>query len=138
MYILYAPIDSYFLPPNTSNTISKKITDSSENFYITITMITATSLPKGLKPGIFASLLLTCESIDYADKFIAKTFPNIAGYSEKFDILSNFFEFKMIDRYSPEELTQEDIIESDYWFTLQHLLNKAKVVGVAGVIKPDM
>jgi hypothetical protein len=93
------------------------------------------SLPSGLKPELFASLVLTCDSIDYADKFITKTFQGISKYYEKLEILSQYFNFKMIDRYSPEGQTEEDAIESDYWFTLQHLLNKAKVVGVSNVIK---
>jgi hypothetical protein len=96
------------------------------------------ALPVGLKPDTFASLVLTCGNIDYADKFIAKTFPNISEYSEKFEILSKYFDFKMIDRYSPEEHELENICEADYWFTLQHLLNKAKIVGVSNVIKTNI
>jgi len=96
------------------------------------------NLPAGLKPELFASLVLTRESIYGADRFICKTFPEVSKYSDKYKILSEFFEFKMIDRYIPEERSDEEVVEGDYWFTLQHLLNKAKVVGVPNVIKADI
>jgi hypothetical protein len=95
-------------------------------------------LPAGLAPGLFASLVLTSDSIDYADQFITKTFPNISKFPDKLKLLSEFFNFKMIDRYVPPGRTDEEIAESDYWFTLQHLLNKTKVVGVDNVIKSNI
>lgn len=97
--------------------------------------MTNLALPIGLKPDTFASLVLTCSNIDNADKFIVKTFPNVFEYSEKLEVLSTYFNFKMIDRYSPEGQESKSICEADYWFTLQHLLNKAKIVGVTNVIK---
>ncbi|MDR2732139.1 MAG: hypothetical protein LBB36_02865 [Fibromonadaceae bacterium] len=93
------------------------------------------SMPDGFDRDTFSSLLLTFGNVDYADQFFSKTFPKVKNYSDKFKILREFFTFNMIDSYSPEGQSEEDRAKSDYLFTLQHLLNKAKVIGIKGVIK---
>ena len=84
---------------------------------------------------IFTKLLLTFGNVDAADQFIDITFANKLSYSKKFEILEKYFDFKMIGGYDPVEQTKEEKVKNDYLYTLQHLLNKAKMVGIENVIK---
>ncbi|MDR1813103.1 MAG: hypothetical protein LBQ87_09785 [Candidatus Fibromonas sp.] len=93
------------------------------------------SLPDEFDGDIFSSLLLTFKSVDNADRFIAKTFPENLSYSDKFAILHEFFEFSIVGGYYPEGQSDEDRAKADYLFTLQHLLNKAKATGIKTVVK---
>jgi len=93
-------------------------------------------LPKGLDSNTFSSLLLTFSTVDYADQFVDKTFPNLVNnYSGKFEVLRTFFKFNMVGCYRPEDQTEEEKVKADYLFTLQHLLNKAKVTGINAVVR---
>jgi hypothetical protein len=90
--------------------------------------------PKGVKPELFPHLLLTFESVENADKFVNKVFPKL-NYENKFKMLNKYFKFDMIGGYIPEGQSPKDTVKADYLFTLQHLLNKAKVVGIKNVVK---
>lgn len=92
--------------------------------------------PEGFDIDTFSSILLTFSTVDYANKFFDKTFPDIVdNYSDKFKILKAFFNFEMVGGYRPDGQSKEDEIRADYLFTLQHLLNKVKVLGIEGVVK---
>jgi hypothetical protein len=92
-------------------------------------------LPEGFDRKLFSNLLLTFGKVDYADEFVNETFPELS-YADKFKILCEYFDFAMVGGYVPEGQSPEDKAKADYLFTLQHLLNKAKAVGINGVVKP--
>jgi len=87
--------------------------------------------------SIFAKLLLTFSNVDFADQFLTETFKGQLDYSTKFEILQKYFLFTMIGGYDPTEHTEADKMKANYLHTLQHLLNKSKVVGIEAVIKPE-
>ncbi|MDR0308117.1 MAG: hypothetical protein LBI42_14970 [Chitinispirillales bacterium] len=97
-------------------------------------MPTELTQPKGLTHEQFQYLLLSFESIDNADKFVGKAFPDFS-YVEKFKMLGSYFNFAMVSGYIPDGQSEEDKAKDDYIFTLQHLLNKVKVVGIKEVVK---
>jgi hypothetical protein len=101
-----------------------------------VSLLEGIVLPKGFDSNVFSSLLLTFSSVDYADQFVDKTFPGLVGnYFSKFKVLNAFFEFTMLGGYYPEGQSEDDKVKADYLFTLQHLLNKVKVVGIECVVK---
>ena len=84
---------------------------------------------------IFAKLLLTFSNVDLADQFLNETFREDIGYAEKFGILEKYFIFKMVGACDSENQNPEEKMRVNYLYTLQHLLNKSKVLGIEGVIK---
>jgi len=90
--------------------------------------------PKNLDCEQFKALLLTFGSVEYADKFVDKAFPKL-NYAEKFAMLRKYFDFNMIGGYVPSGQSTEETVKADYLFTLQHLLNKVKVVGIKKVVR---
>ena len=87
--------------------------------------------------GIFAKVLLSFSTVDYADQFFTDTFTADISYEDKYEILKKYFVFHMTGGYVPENQPHAEKVRVDYLYTLQHLINKAKVVGIRGVIKSE-
>jgi len=82
----------------------------------------------------FQAALLISETVKAADKLIETKYPK-RSYADKFNILRKCFNFTMVSGYIPEDQPSTEKAKADYLFTLQHLLNKAKVVGLKEVMK---